>query len=155
MLVWTHEDLFYFPTIATAEDFSDLMLASRTRSEGVQIHRVSLQRFPPDEALLRKLSDLFPDPRERAQMLGEDGLPSHTWVCLPAFGPVSREELQRRENLQQQILGLFKTEFVKADNVPAPDFGLIEGCVKRFCDGLSGREHEHGYRAREEDWWVP
>jgi hypothetical protein len=155
MLVWTHEDLFYFPTVTTAEDFANLMVATKDRNQVVQIHRVSLQRFPSDESLLKKLSDLFPDPRERDQMLGEDGLPSHTWVCLPLFGSAPREELERRESLQQQILSLFKTDFVRADNVPGPDFGLLEGCVKRFCDSLSGRAHEHGYRAREEDWWVP
>ena len=155
MLVWTHEDLFYFPTITTADEFANLMIATTDSRQVVPIHRVSLQRFPTDEALLKKLSDLFPNPAERDQMLGEDGLPSHTWVCLPLFGSASRDELERRENLQKHILNVFKADFVRADNVPAPNFSLVEGCVKRFCDGLSGRVHEHGYRAREEDWWVP
>lgn len=153
MLVWTHEDLFNFPAIATAEDFLRLMLAD-TEQE-IDAYQVALQTFPQNDAILAKLHNLFPDPVVRAAMLGDDGLPNRTWICTPPFGPKDPTEVARCEQLQQQLLALFKDDFKGPIKVPAPSMQLLEGCVKHYCDRISGLQHEHGYRGREEDWWLP
>lgn len=152
MLVWTHEDLFHFPSIVTAEDFLSLVLNDTTPE--VTAYQVTLQTFPQDEAILAKLRRLFPDPAKRAVMLGDDGLPNHTWICTPSFGQKDPAEAERCNQLKQAILAAFADHFKGPLKVPCPGMQLLEACVKRYCDRLSGIQHEHGYRGREEDWWI-
>lgn len=152
MLVWTHEDLFHFPSIVTAQDF--LRLALDNANSGIEAYQVTLQRFPQDEAILAKLRSLFPEPAARAAMIGDDGLPNHTWICSPQFGRKDPAELKKCEQLEQQILTTFAGDFMGPIRVPCPGIELLEACVKRYCDHLSGIRHEHGYRGRQEDWWI-
>jgi hypothetical protein len=152
MLVWTHEDLFHFPSIATAQDFLSLVL-DETKPE-ITAYQAALQTFPQDEAILAKLRGLFPDPAARTAMLGDDGLPNHTWICTPPFGQKDPAEAQKCEHLKQQILATFADDFAGPIKVPSPGMQLLDACVKRYCDRLSGIQHEHGYRGREEDWWI-
>lgn len=152
MLVWTHEDLFHFPSIETPQDFLNLMLSDQ---QEIDLYHLPLQTFPPDEAILAKLKSLFPDNRERAAMLDEDGLPSRTWICMPQFGTVNSTQAMRCQRLQNAILQMFKDDLKGPKKVPAPRIELMEGCVKRYCDHLSGLKHDHGYRGREEDWLIP
>lgn len=152
MLVWTHEDLFHFPSIATAKDFLSLVLTD-TAPE-ITAYRVTLQTFPQDEAILVKLRSLFPDPAARAAMLGDDGLPNHTWICAPPFAQKEPAEAQKCDQLKRAILAAFGNDFRGPIKVPCPGMQLLEACVKRYCDRLSGIQHEHGYRGREEDWWI-
>ena len=152
MLVWTHEDLFHFPSITTVEDFLALVLADNQSK--ITAYQVTLQRFPQDEAILAKLRSLFPDAATRAAMLGDDGLPNHTWICTPPFGQRDAAARQDCEQLEHAILNTFANEFKGPIEVPCPGLQLLEACVKRYCDQLSGLQHEHGYRGREEDWWI-
>lgn len=153
MLVWTHEDLFHFPSIETPKDFLGLILTETTKK--VDVYHVALETFPQDETILNKLSGLFPDSGERAVMLGEDGLPSRTWLCVPWFAADDERQERKCQQLQQRILEIFKNDFVGPTKVPCPTMQLLESCVKRYCDQLSGIKHAHGYRGREEDWWLP
>ncbi|MFZ0256391.1 MAG: hypothetical protein WAN46_12235 [Gammaproteobacteria bacterium] len=152
MLVWTHEDLFHFPSITTAQDFLDIILDD-SKPE-ISAYQVALQTFPQDEAILAKLRGLFPDPAARTAMLGDDGLPNHTWICSPQFVQKEPPEVKKCEQLKQQILATFAKDFTGPIKVPCPSMPLLEACVKRYCDQISGRQHEHGYRGREEDWWL-
>ena len=155
MLVWTHEDLFYFPGIETSDDFIRFMLGSKGDGDDIEMHHVVLDTYPRNETMLKKLQSLFPDADERARMLDDDGLPTQTHVFLPVFEGTDASAAAKERELGQRVLDLFKEDFVRATNVRRPARGLLKECLKRYCDGLSGKLHEHTYHSRMEDWLVP